>query len=109
MHNEQEHTKYPLESQLRAISNVENSYIVALFDCCRERISDNLRQVLRNSGAQETPDEDDGGVNLIISFGCKPSSGVPGKSTIAVNYFEHLQRMAGTDGSVILPNALLNW
>ena len=33
-----EEKNYPLEKQLRTLANVPNSFIVGLFDCCRQRI-----------------------------------------------------------------------
>ena len=31
--------KYPLEKQLRTLARADGSYVVAVFDCCRERFS----------------------------------------------------------------------
>ena len=30
---------YPLEKMLRAISRMKDCYVIALFDCCREKLS----------------------------------------------------------------------
>ena len=74
---------------------------MGLFDCCREEVSSNDD---RGTGGNH------GGMNLILSFGCPPSSTTPKKSTIAVDYFEHLKLKANQqDGTVILPDALLDW
>ena len=29
---------YPMEKMLRSLAKADNSYVMALFDCCRERI-----------------------------------------------------------------------
>ena len=79
---------YPIESQLRALASNPNSYVVALLDCCREKIPSAMRG---GFAADDAAPEEVPGVNWIISFGCSPSSGTPVKSTIAVNYFEHLK------------------
>ena len=78
-------------------------------------MTDAMRQDMANpmtrglDDSEPHVDEDISGVNFIFSFGCKPSSGVPARSTFAKDYFDHLKRMSNADGSVILPEALLYW
>jgi len=80
---------YPLEKQLRCIAKQKGSYVVGVFDCCREKIP---ATAMRGSGAG--PDDDDDSLeflaeqnvsheNFIITYGCQPSSGVAIKSTMA--------------------------
>ena len=68
--------KYPLEKQLRTIAKAEGSYVVAVFDCCREKLRleqmrglKNLDQDLLESGVflclPDDPQE-----NFIITYGC---------------------------------------
>lgn len=49
-------------------------------------------------------------VNLVITYGCQPSGGVPALSTIAVTYFAHLKKMAAkTADCVVLPDTLISF
>lgn len=82
-----EEKTYPLEGNLRALAADEDydTFIIGLFDCCREKVV--AVEGDRGSG-------DHAGMNLILSFGCSPNNTTPKKSTIAVNYFEHLKLRA---------------
>lgn len=42
---------FPIEKQLRAIANLENSYVIALLDCCRETIREQTRGGQDDAGA----------------------------------------------------------
>ena len=89
---------YPMEKNLRCIAKQEGSYVVAVFDCCREKMpvtatrgggggaamDDDANEML---GQEETNHE-----NFIITYGCQPSAGVALKSTIAKTYFRYLRR-----------------
>jgi len=82
---------------------------MAIFDCCRERLSDAMR------GGGDPPEDNldmdmDDYVNYIFWFGCPPNSGVSASSTIAVDFFKQLKRVARPhDGSVVLPLDLMTW
>ena len=44
-----------------------------------------------------------------MTFGCAPKKGVPGASTIAVEYFEMLKKIASPhDGTIQLPDNRFN-
>ena len=68
---------YPLEKQLRCIAKQEGSYVVSVFDCCREKI---LASSMRGGGGQGGEEEDDTNEilgqptfsheNFIITYGC---------------------------------------
>ena len=95
-----EERDYPLEKMLRSIAKMPESYIVAMFDCCRET-SPSAR------GGGTTNSEE---MNLVISFACAPSTGSPMKSNFAVDYFEYLRRKSHPDdGSILLPDVLNYW
>ena len=94
---------YPLEMQLRTLARVPSSYVVAIFDCCRQNMSAAMRGVTDPEDIKLGLKEDDD-INLYMSFGCAPSDSVPAKSTLVENYFLHLRKQAhGYDGSVLLP------
>ena len=76
-----------MEGQLRSLVSDEdyNTYVMGLLDCCREKVV---------TAGGDRGNDDYAGMNLILSFGCPPSNKIPKKSTIAVNYFEHLKLWA---------------
>ena len=101
--------RYPLEMNLRSLGTERGGYVMAIFDCCRERLSDAMR------GGGDPPEDNldmdmDDYVNYIFWFGCPPNSGVSASSTIAVDFFKQLKRVARPhDGSVVLPLDLMTW
>ena len=99
---------YNLESRLRAMGEEDNSYVIGIFDCCREAISPAMR-----GGFKSAPDDDFDGddyINHIFWFGCAENSGVSANSDIAVEFFREMKRVANpADGSVTLPNDMLYW
>ena len=96
---------YPLESKLRSIAMNPGSYIVAMFDCCREKYTSAMQY---GGGGGSTNGED---MNIVISFGCALGSLVPeDNQNMSVDYFEFLKRRSHPDdGSVILPDLLNYW
>ena len=101
--------RFPLELNLKALATEKGSYVVAVFDCCRERLSDAMRGTGNTNQNLQDIDMDDY-VNYIFWFGCPPNSGVSANSTIAIDLFKQLKRVARPyDGSVILPLDLLTW
>ena len=95
--------RYALELNLRSLGTEKGGYVMAIFDCCRERLSEPMQG--SNDPALEPRDIDmDEYVNYIFWFGCPPNSGVSASSTIAVDFFKQLKRVARPhDGSVVLP------
>ena len=96
---------FAIEQNLRILASIPKAYVVALLDCCREKLS----EAMRGGNTEQPAEEEEEGMNLVITFGCPPSSGTPAKSEIAVAYFDRLRQKADVDGSVILPEALLSW
>ena len=101
---------YPIEKMLRSLAKADGSYVIALFDCCRERL---VAGATRGTGA----DEDDGLAaatealpeyqeNFIITFGCPPTEGVPAKSTIAKAYMKYIKKSSDQNGYISLPGPL---
>ena len=91
-----------MEKQLRSLAKADGSYVVTVFDCCREKLAigptRGLSQDLLNEdcfnvdewiGQPEQSQE-----NIIITYGCQPSAGVPAKSTMAKAYFKYLRKSA---------------
>ena len=103
--------KYPLEKILRDIACTDGSYVMALFDCCRERLpQEEMRGRSTYDEDEDILNEPKNEENLIITFGCMPSAGVPAKSTVARAYFRHLRHSARVKdlgvGNLVLPGNL---
>ena len=97
---------YPMEKNLRALAKMEGSYVVAVFDCCREKLpaapmrgggGGNQAAALDDDGSNEMLVQPQGShENFIITYGCQPSAGVALKSTIAKTYFRYLRHSSQT-------------
>ena len=90
-----------MEKMLRSLAKADGSYVMALFDCCREKI---VSQETRGLGSEEEEafimDIPESHENFIITYGCPPSEGVPAKSTIAKAYIKWLKKSASSDGLI---------
>ena len=62
---------------------------------------------LNNDGEDELYEKDY--INSIAWFGCAPNGGVDAKSTIAVDFFKELRRVAEPRGRVKLPHDMFTW
>lgn len=71
---------YPMESKLSNLAGYKNTYVVGIFDCCREKMP---KEAMRGGGDQE---EDQPGSDFYCTFGCPPESGVKAKSTLVESY-----------------------
>lgn len=80
---ESEFRYFPLESKLSVISGYQNTFVVTVFDCCREELP---REEIRG-GADKSQTRDQ---NFYVTFGCAPTNGVPTKSTLVDSYVECL-------------------
>ena len=100
---------YPLESSLKALAQQPGTYVCSIFDCCRERL---IKQATRggNEDHEENTFEGDEYINFISWFGCPPNQRVKAKSTIAVDFFKELRRVADSrTGRVKLPQDMTFW
>ena len=93
---------------LRSLAKADGSYVVALFDCCRERI---VAGATRGAGTGEGGTMDlcanaENDENFVITYGCPPTEGVPAKSTIAHAYIKYLKKAADPQGNIALPGPL---
>ena len=99
-------TRYPLESSLRNLGTERGGYVLSIFDCCREPLTEAMR------GAADVEESIDMSMqdyhNFILWFGCPAGSQVDARSTIAVDFFRELKNNAkSSDGTVLLPSAML--
>ena len=99
---------YPLEKMLRDLAKADGSYIVCLFDCCRERMQPGAARGpgTEVSGMLDVPTSAETEENFIITYGCPPTEGVPAKSTIARAYVGYLKQAADPKGNIALPGPL---
>ena len=101
---------YPIEKMLRSLAKADGSYVIALFDCCRERIIAGATRgvnVEEDDGmaaaSEQIPENHE---NFIITYGCPPTEGVPAKSTIAKTYMQYLKKSSDQNGYIQLPGPL---
>ena len=80
---------------LRSIAKAQGTYVVGLFDCCREKMAAatqrglgaNSAGIIDVSGGGNAETQE----NFIMTYGCPPTEGVPAKSTIANAYIKYLK------------------
>ena len=103
-------TRYPLEMNVRSLGQEKGGFVVGIFDCCREMLSEAMRGGLGEPpGADIDLDIDDYN-QWIIWYGCPAASGVSANSTIAVDFFKEMKKAGRPyDGRVILPHDLMTW
>ena len=79
-------TFYKMENVARIISETPGSYVIVVFDCCRENLND---PKYRNGGDVIEQESDPTAYrNLILINGCPPNKAVDAKSTISTAIFE---------------------
>lgn len=92
-------TESPLENKLKYFCRLPNLYIVALFDCCRDRVK--TRGLDRNYS--DTDDEDDDS-SAIFYYGADAGKGVSAKSNVAESFFRDMYKeIDPLTGTVVLP------
>jgi hypothetical protein len=107
---------------MRHLAQIPGSYILAIFDCCREKLrydappptATGIKGVVHAArGTGEAPEEDTDEHtsfrNLIMVFGCPPNSFVPADSTLTVELFQNILKQADKDNMAILPGHLQSW
>lgn len=73
---------FPIESILFNLATYQNTYILSLFDCCREEMPASEKQT-RAMGLMEEVTQSEQH-NFVCLFGSAPGRGVPAQSTLAV-------------------------
>ena len=63
----EEQFEFDMEEQLSALTEIDNVYVVAIFDCCREDIS----RLAKDSGARAS--DSAAGGNFLVLYGGKNS------------------------------------
>ena len=97
---------YPMEQMLKTLAKAEGAYVVALYDCCRERIIDNKQSesIEEDIKSRITLTQTK---NYIATYACEVTEGIPAKSTIAKAYMKYIKSMTKkTDGYLALPGPL---
>ena len=93
---ERKKVAFPLEKKIRDLAEIEGCFVVALFDCCREKMTvDEVQKgkmvKVEGRGGGMMEEEPDWSVakarDLMIAFGCPPNSYTPAESTLTVGFF----------------------
>lgn len=89
---------YPIEKQLKALCEVQESYVISVFD--------SSRVMTRNQGIKSDDDREISGIprNFIMTKSCEVNSRIDTRPSIALDYFRQLVSMIDPmDGSIMLP------
>ena len=78
---------FPLERYIRTLSENSSNFMISLFDCCRARVPKKFRNMLNADEDEEEPSR-----NLMLIFGCAPTSVVNQKSPLAKAFMEQCQK-----------------
>ena len=97
------HQLYPLEAMIRMIGRLPGSFVIGIFDCCREAVTSKTK-FRGSSDNEEEEKEPDGKDNFILIFGCAPNKKVPQYSFISRAFFKKLRESTYENGCVMLPN-----
>ena len=110
---------FPIERKARDLSEVDGTFVVALFDCCRGNMTVNEVQKgkkikVDGRGGGTAFDEEDYSVakarDLMIVFGCPPNSYTPAESTLTGGFFQTLSDMSDRVEKVVdLPGNSTAW
>ena len=67
---------YNLENKLRTLGSQENSFVIGLFDCCREPYNDKSQSMFKPKATrgvnEEKKEEVEDSNNVFLIFGCPP-------------------------------------
>ena len=80
---------YNLEARLRSLGQLDNSFVIGIFDCCREAFDKSVfppEAATRGGDGNEERDdvvEKEEGRNVFLIFGCASNKSVPATSKIA--------------------------
>ena len=99
-------TFYKMENIVRVCSEIPNSYVITVFDCCREDLNN---PKYRGGGEIEQEGDETAYRNLILFNGCPPNKGVEAKSSIATEFFTKLETCTDSNGTIMLPGKLRFW
>ena len=77
---------YDLEGRLRALGSIPGSFVIGIFDCCRDAFDQTIFPPveLRGVGSEETEQLIEPGQNVFLIFGCQATKGVPADSEIVL-------------------------
>lgn len=107
---------FPIEAKIRKLSELRNTFVVALLECGREKMA--ISEVKHGKSAErktKLAGEEEELVcydrDLLIVFSCQPNIFVPMEKTIVVEFFQNLYKGADTDERVVtIPGChILNW
>ena len=104
---EKETPLYDLEGRLRSLGSLPGSFVIGIFDCCRDAFDQTIFPPVESRGAPSDKTEYlvEQGQNVFLIFGCQPKKGVPAESRIVPQFFEIIEGAKDDIGSILLPDA----
>ena len=105
LENDKKKRFYNLEAMTRSLSKIEGSYIITIFDCCREYMAP-LDTVTRGLNVDDPVSEEHlhSDTNFIIINGCPPNKTVPAYSFIARGFFDILIESKVGNDTILIPD-----
>ena len=99
---------YNLEARLRSLADLDNSYVIGIFDCCREAYDESMFPPVATRGGDGNEEREvmvEKGKNLFLIFGCPSNRGVPASSKIAYQFFKIIEEAKAENDCILLPDA----
>ena len=90
------------EALVRQLSAIENSFVIAILDCCRENWTEKVK--LKGGEEKEAKDAPDPRGNLIMIYRCPPMNKAHAQSTITTDFFNKIREATASNGCVLLPD-----
>ena len=90
------------EALVRQLSAIENSFVIAILDCCRENWTEKVK--LKGGEEKEAKDAPDPRGNLIMIYRCPPMNKAHAQSTITTDFFNKVREATASNGCVLLPD-----
>ena len=98
---------YPLEKMLRNLAKAKGSFVMALFDCSREKAAG---VAVKGADYEEEDsnkfDEKLKHSNFMFTYSCPPTKAPKTKTTIAKAYMKYLKKSSNKEGFIQLPGPL---
>jgi hypothetical protein len=76
VNDEGKRKRFPLEAFIRTLGTEKNGYVVGVLDCCREKLSLDMRGAGGLVKDSMAPEDNPNYRNTFITFACEAKSGV---------------------------------
>ena len=92
---------------LRNIAKIHGANIMAVLDCCREKLGS--RPIPKREAGSSDDNKGPKPKNLIMLFACPPGEETRGNSDLTEDLLQKLRSCVEADNSQVLPGKLIGW